>query len=768
MNVCYGVIVKPRVVWFIILFIDVLSLALFAQSQEEAVTPALTTISEAGPEEAAARQLRIYRETLLQGSTENVRVDAAVGLLLMDDPQSREILVSALKNEDNPLARQAICKALIKSRGLSQTMSSHEIFLEPLLGILQDKSPEQAELAAEAMLLFDYSEIDDALKQLLDNKELSAQTRSNAIYALQVRPEPQALRSLIGLLDSPDTEIVKAAETALQEAFGIPVGTSRTVWADILSELQRKKPEDIRRERLLRQEMKLREVQAERDRWQKLYVASLDKQYEPLDETGRAKMMLEMMDSDLPPLRLWALDKLTKYPITGNEKLREKLLAFLSDPSRDVRLRSAKVLMNLSVLNPAAKLLERFGLEKDPEVALAMFEALGEAVFFAFSSNSQIELPPEIKTKTLAIASEYLNQDAPEAAEKGANVIGKILELNNLPDESIQTYLGLLDERYLRAVSQNGALRANLLAILARLCGQGGAKEIASNLYAPLFIEGLTVPDNPALRLAAAQGLVYVDKVKAMELFRQNQLMLDESVAVRQIVIDLAGQTGQAADLDWLLKLLSGNGYSEPVWQAIRNICQRQSADFLLNWVETLELAEGLQDSYVRDILDMAEQKAAAEKNSNLLMQIQQRTIARLVQQKTWDQATAYLVKINYSVTENKFSEETNNQILKICLYGDLSEKLVQYIQNKLAHSDLNRTAPYALILEDYFSDASIADTRKRNAWKQISSIQIKNRPQWSSFLNEIDQLLEPLVEESVVSESDAEIPVTEEAAEAE
>ncbi|MCI0498910.1 MAG: hypothetical protein L0Y36_04420 [Planctomycetales bacterium] len=753
---------KPGVVWCVILFIYVLFLSPVAQSQEDPATAAPVTAVAEDPQEAAARQLRIYRETLLQGSTEDVRVDAAVGLLLQDSPQSREILVSALKNEENPLARQAVCKALIKSRGLAQTMNSPGVFLEPLLGILRGKSPEQAELAAEAMLLFEYSEIAGAVEQLLYDKELSPQIRSNAIYALQVRSEPLALRILIGLLDNSEAEIAKAAETALQEAFGIPVGTSRTVWADILSELQRKRPEDIRRERLLRQEMKLREVQAERDRWQKLYLAALDKQYEPLDEAGQAKMILEMMDSELPPLRLWALDKLTKYPITGNEKLREKLLSFLSDSSRDVRLQSAKVLMNMSVLNPAAKLLERFEQEKDPEVALAMFEALGEAVFFAFSSNSQVELPPEIKTKTLAIASDYLNQDTVEAAEKGANVIGKILELNNLPAESIRFYLGLLEERYIRAIPQNGTLRGNLLAILARLCGQGGAKETACDLFEPLFIEGLTVPNNPALRLAAAQGLVYVDKVKAMELFRQNQLMLDESVAVRLIVIDLAGQTGQAADLDWLLKLLSGSEYGEQVWQAIRNICQRQSADFLLDWAGTLESSDGLKDGYVREILDIAEQKASAEKDSDLLIRIQQRTIGRLVQQKIWDQAAAYLLKINYSVTENDFSEETNGQILKICLYSDLSEKMVQYIQNKINRHDLDRTSPWVVFLQDYFSDETVAEQAKQTTLKHIAAIQIKNRPRWSSFVEEMDcRLNAPLPKTEIEANQDTESPVS-------
>ncbi|HOK96503.1 MAG TPA: hypothetical protein PKW71_10290, partial [Anaerohalosphaeraceae bacterium] len=198
---------NPRSVWFFILFVYILSLSLSVQGQEELSISVSTPTIPLETEEASARQLRIYRETLFQGSTEDVRVDAAVGLLLQNNAQSRDILISALKAEENPLARQSVCKALIKSRGLSQTISAKEIFLEPLMGILQGKSPEQAELAAEAMLLFDYAEIAGPIRQLLDNKELSTPVRCNAIYALQVRPEPIALRSLIGLLDNPDADI---------------------------------------------------------------------------------------------------------------------------------------------------------------------------------------------------------------------------------------------------------------------------------------------------------------------------------------------------------------------------------------------------------------------------------------------------------------------------------------------------------------------------------------------------------------------------------
>ena len=62
-------------------------------------------------------------------------------------------------------------------------------------------------------------------------------------------------------------------------------------------------------------------------------------------------------------------------------------------------------------------------------------------------------------------------------------MIRKILELNNLSKDSMQSYLDLLDQRYRESLYQDEGVRAKLLAILAHLCGQGGAKDPARALF---------------------------------------------------------------------------------------------------------------------------------------------------------------------------------------------------------------------------------------------------------------------------------------------
>lgn len=691
-------------------------------------------------DEEANRQLRIFREALLQGTSEDIRVEAAVELLLRSDSDSRDVLVGALKSGDNPPARQAVCKALIKSRGLGQSIGSRDIFLEPLIQLLMTAPPEQASTAAEALLLYDFSDVEPRLNEILQNGPAGRPARINVVYALQIRPEPQALRSLIGLLDDPDADVSKAAENALQEAFGIPVGTSRKVWSDILDELKQKSPDDIRRERLLRQEMKLRQVQAERDRWQRLYLASLDRQYDMADEAGRARMTLEMLGSDLAAIRLWALGRVAQYPAADKDPLREKLFSLLSDESRDVRLQTARVLNNMSALNPAQKLLERFKRENDPEVALAMFDALGEACFFAFSPGSGIELSSDIKAETLNIAVQFLTGDQNETARKGAEVIRKMLELNNLDKDSVQYYLSVIHDRYQQTVGQNPVLRADLLSVMAHLCGQGLSKSHASELYADAFVQAMEVSDNPPLRLSAVRGMVNIDPSKAFSLAKQNQLMLDESPAVRLLMIQLGGVSGEPEDLEWLLKMVTANGQAEPAWRSIKDICRRQKSAFLLDLVPVLEQRVSRGD-YVREILELTEQKALAENDRKNLISVREKLIQWYTVRKSWEQGLSYLDKIQFSIANSPFSDAVNADILAIYLFNGDFEKMTQVVENELVKKDFSDSSAVYGRLSSFLNDSGVPEEIKQLIFEKLTALQVENRPNWQNFIEQLSSL---------------------------
>ncbi|MEN6307970.1 MAG: HEAT repeat domain-containing protein, partial [Anaerohalosphaeraceae bacterium] len=328
--------------------------ACFAQSVEDDLF--LDNLNEVIIENENARQLRIYSDALMQGVSDTIRLDAAMGLLIRKDQSARDVLLEAISAKENALARMAVCRALIKGRSLGAAVGSLDAFLLPLIETLKSTDPALARLGAEALLVYRFDQVTGPLIELVNTSTNEKQARISGIYALQLRTEPEALRHLIQLLNDTDPEVVRGAELALQESFGVPVGTSKQVWEKILQELNQKDPDEIRRERLLRQETRLREIQAERDRWQKLFLAALDKEFELIETAGKTAYILDKLSSELPAIRLWALDKVQRFQTDAAAGLREKLLMMLSDENRQVRLATAKVWSMMSALNPAERL----------------------------------------------------------------------------------------------------------------------------------------------------------------------------------------------------------------------------------------------------------------------------------------------------------------------------------------------------------------------------------------------------------------------------
>ncbi len=578
------------------------------------------------PKANAARQLRIYKDALFRGTSEQSRQDAAVELLLRDDRASRQILLEALLSKDNEAARQAVCRGLISCRALGAVIRNRNDFREGLVGILVDEGGLDAQLAAEAMLVFKYREISSRLEKLARSGEVERRTRLNVVYALKIRPDKEAMSELIRLLGDTDVEIAGAAESALQDSFGIPVGTDNEVWQKILKDLQRKSPNEIRRERLLQQETRMRKLQAERNLWQGLYLGGLDKEYEGIDETARGVLLFERLGSELTAVKLWALDKVSRRS-AGTALPAEfgaRLIGLISDEDRGVRLATARVLSKMSALNPAQKLLEQYVVEKYDDVRLAIFEALGEACYYAFSPGSEIELSSEVRNETLELAARYIIEKDGQKAKKGAEVIRKLLELPGLEAARAQKYLGLVAGRSEQAKSKDGPLRGELLGIMATLCGRGSYYRVAAaKLFEKAFLEGLRVDEDDGVREAAVAGLVNIDGAKALALFKERGLADDDSSTIREAVIELAGRVGKQEDVEWLAEKVDSNGEGQLAQEAIGAILGRQKAVVVADWAEQLAW-DGAGSEQVRYLLEVAEKKADSEKAVEVLWSVRE------------------------------------------------------------------------------------------------------------------------------------------------
>lgn len=685
-------------------------------------------------EDESSRQLRIYSDALLHGVSDGIRLDAAMGLLIRKDETSHKVLVDVLSSVDNSPARMAVCRALIKGRSLGSAAGSMDAFLLPLVAAVKSPEAPLSRLAAEAMLAFRFDQISAAFSEMAQTGS-DKQSRLNAIYAFQIRPEPEALRSLIKLLDDKDPEIVRAAELALQESFGMPIGTGKDVWAKVLADLNQKNPMEIHRDRLLRQETRLREVQVERDRWQKLYIDALDKEFESLDATVKTAYLQDKLGAELPAIRLWALDKVQRFTSEAAAGLREKLLALLSDDSRQVRLATAETLSAMSALNPAEKLLDRFQQENDPQVAAAIFGALGEACFFAFSPGSKITLPIEIKTQVLQLADKYTSKEDPEMSKNGAEILRKMLELDGLTQKETEHYLETIQDRYILETEKKGPIRGELLAIMARLCGQGNKRTVAVQMYRQTFESVLqTYDDNNPVRQAAATGMVYADKTAAMQLFQQVSLQNDSSPAVRQIYIDLAGQNGTADDLEWLSGLFAANGQGEQAWLAMVSIFQRQDAAFIASWATRMEQNQTNSDQ-IRELLSIAEQKAVAQKDTKLLCDLQVRLLRWYANKENYEQVATFHEKLLQGNRSDEWVQNALRQTDEMAIEAYLQllkfPDVAEIIGDLLRENRITGTSDILDKISLFMVSEKIPVEDKRLLLKSLSELTISNDQMW-------------------------------------
>jgi HEAT repeat protein len=572
-------------------------------------------------ESNGARQLRIYKSGLLSGSTDQDREDAAIELLLRPEKDARAILISAINSTGNPAGRRAVCMALIKSRAWSNSIRTKSDFIPGLFTLLGDSKSDDVKLAAEALLIFDYREISSRLGAIARGKgKVSQQARINAIEALKLWPDREAISELVKLIDDDDKQVASAAEGVLIQ--WVPMFSDREEWKVKLRELQRKKASEIVRDRMIAQEAEIRRLEANRDMWQKLCLGEMDREYERADETARGQLLAKRLGSDFVEIRLWALNKIShRSPGTiFTAEFDKLLLSLIADPDRVIRHETAKVLAKMSGRNPGEKLLAQFKVEEFADVRLAIFEALGEACYFAFSPGSGVELAPSVRDETLKIAGGYLASDDYIEAKKGAEVTGKLLKVNGLEAKVTDEYLAMLAARYNTAYSEDDeSLEGELLSEMAKLCGQDSNCRVkAVKVFQAAFTAGL-VNGNDNTREAAIAGLINADKQAAMMKIRSTQLYNDGSAAVRGTVVELASEMGTGEDLGWLVEKLGANGAGEVAWQAMMEILRRQKAVVSLEWAGKVTGGNG---GRVQMLLEMAERKAEGEGDASVLLAV--------------------------------------------------------------------------------------------------------------------------------------------------
>jgi len=689
--------------------------------------------AEAKPDE----QLEFVKNALLNDPNEEMRIKAATVLLGSQNPSARQILLEVLRLTKNSAARMAVCKALIQARSV---INNKEDFIQPLLGVFATENADEAQLAADATLIFEYEKIGESLENITTDASKPVKTRLNAIQALKRQPDMEATIRLIRLVDDPNKQVAAEAEDALH-SLGIPVGENYWTREQNIIELRSKGKDVFLRDWLINQEALLREMRAKLNSWQKRYLTELSKRYDGMsDDTARGKFLAEHLGSSEAITKLWALEKVSQWskgtnPNLPTELLEPILLNLISDPDRDIRLKTAG-LLPLRVMNSAQRLLAQLEVESDEQVKAELLDALGGACSYALLPSS-VNISPEIRKQALELAAKYLSEEDAVKARKGAEVMRKLLEPEGLKPEEYDEYLALLVTRYnLQNKKPDGSLRGGLLSAMAGLCAQGSAcRAKAATLFGRLFVEALS-DETDSVRETAVDGLIYIDKQSALK--RLRSFVNDPSIVLRKKLIDLAGEVGGKDDLYWLTEKIGSNSESGPAWQAMLKIFNGSDSGILNEWMGKFTSQNSkskLSDQQKIAFLKIAETKATGENKANMLKDVREKLAELYKRIGQFERAAEYFDRLYKAAQTDKEREAIIPNLLDAYLRGSKVEFVTELVRQCIVKEDLDSDNVILGSIENYLSKPP-AGADPNAVLKALSGIKLPGaRPKWQEWL---------------------------------
>jgi HEAT repeat protein len=697
------------------------------------------------------KELKIYKSTLLEGKNEQIRIDAATVMLFIETPQARRILLDTLKQTENTAARAAVCKALSQTRVGLEPINNKEDFIQPLLNILATDSSATAKLAAEATLIFEYEQISEQIEKLINDPTLAIETRLTALYALELHPDMRVAIALIGLLDNPEQQLSAAADKALL-SMGIQVGKTPESRKKVIDKLKREGTEGFFQNYVTRQQEQLREMGIELNQMQGLYLTTLGKWYDSIsDDAAKGQFLAEYLQSPKAVVRLWSLEKVHQWRVApGKSKFPAELgpilVNLISDKDRKIRLKTAQLLSFMGELNLAEHLLRQLEAEQDDEVKMALLEALG----YAFVPNPTTKIPVEIRKQSLEWAVKYLAEEDPKKAQKGAEIMKKLLEQDELTASEVDGYLDLLIQRYQKENIES-PLRGELLNTMAGLCApQNIHNAQCKKRFKSLFEEALNDKTN-LVREAAVEGLIYIDKTQALESLRKD-LTNDPSVLIRKKLIDLAGEVGGKDDLSWLVEKMGSNAESEPAWQAMLKIFRRSESDILSEWIDNLVSQASkteLSDEQKISFLEIAEQKASGENKPKMLKNTRERLAKLYVKTGQFERGADYLGMLYEAARTNEEKMAILPDLLNVYLKWPKVESASKLIENCLLAKDLEPNDVVIGTIEDYLSNPPAGADPNTVLKALLSEIKPSpDRPKWEqqkkSWIDRIGKINDP------------------------
>lgn len=684
-------------------------------------------------------QLQINKETFLRGSTEQIRIAAAGLLLESENPDARKILIDALADANNTSARLALCKALTED-GKLKIINKRQLII-PLLESLSLAKDNDVRIISEALLVFDYEQLESPLREIISDPKRPVEARLNCIYTLRLQRDMRAIVWLIKLLGDTEPRVVEAASEALN-SLGIPaVGKDDATRRQMIDEIQRIGKDEFLRYWEIRQgyEKQITALREQRDWWKQKYLASLDELYTTIgsDEAARNKFLGSRLNSTEADVRLWAVAKVTRWWVGTEPKSRllaelgPALLKLISDQNSDVRLNTAKLIALMSELDSAQLLLEQIKQEQDDTIRTEQFIALGQACRYAFSAKSPVKLDESIREETLTLAVKYLGSNEPFKAQKGAEVIRNLLEFSGLSEEKAEIYLIALAQRY-ELNSQTDALSGELLNSMAILCGQSSYRTRSAQLYEKYFIDALQ-SESDLVREAAVNGLINIDKSAALRQLR-TEFINDKDVNIRKQLISLAEEVGTIDDLVWLVDKINANAEGPAAWKAMISIFEDSSVAILNEWIPKLE-EKGINDARMISFLELTERKASAGGKTEMTKNVRNKLVKLYTETGDLVRAAEYLGNLLKEETDQNSRQKLRANLMKVYLDAGNVKAAVLLIANRLLEADVRADSPLIKVIDEFIKEPN-SSVEPKILLEELSKIDVSSagdRPKWKS-----------------------------------
>jgi uncharacterized protein YidB (DUF937 family) len=254
----------------------------------------------------------------------------------------------------------------------------------------------------------------------------------------------------------------------------------------------------------------------------------------------------------------------------------------------------------------------------------------------------------------------------------------------------------------------DGLLRGELLGAMAGLCGPRSAhKTEAAKTFERLF-EGALNDEVDLAREAAVEGLINIDKTKALGKLRGN-FANDDSAKVRQRVIELAGEVGGRDDLAWLAERL-GSAESELAWQTMLRIFKAVEADVLDEWIgrfSSQDMKAKLSDEQMVSLLETAERKASGEKNSQMLKNVRGNLAELYIKGGRFEQAAKRLGLLREAADSAEEEEAILGRLLGVYLRWPNLDAAKGLVANRLLEADLDPNSVIVQSIENYLTVAA-------------------------------------------------------------